>query len=384
MVGRWYGVRGRRFVRPALILSRGEGTGETRALADLDHKPWAADDGAQWLAEFPVQMGLKEATSIELSVAPDITVALARPGAGTVAAGRRIIATGSPGSTTSKATAVGSGRRRPATLGAGGGDAGRVTARMAAAGDALKRERDRRGAAERALEGERERRAGSERVLEEERAEGRRMRIEMGQLRAELELARAGQAEGSEAAAELETARQELLAVQRRNDEVVRERDRVARAHAEVRTALHERTGALESARQALAAEQADSSRLRDRLARAPARPPGGPSSAAPPRGDPPAAGRQERAGDGAAADGDSEPDPAPVESIGRRASSRGADPPGPHGSAVPGPVASGYHLPPASAAMRRRNPWIGRALALLFLIAVVVAIVLLIQSTVA
>jgi hypothetical protein len=49
--GRWYGVRGQRFVRPALMLSTG---GERRRLlADVEHKPWSAEEGERWLAAFP-------------------------------------------------------------------------------------------------------------------------------------------------------------------------------------------------------------------------------------------------------------------------------------------------------------------------------------------
>ena len=42
--GRWYGLRGRRFVRPVLNLHTGGGS-RRRAIALLEHKPWAADDG---------------------------------------------------------------------------------------------------------------------------------------------------------------------------------------------------------------------------------------------------------------------------------------------------------------------------------------------------
>ena len=41
--GRWFGVRGRRFVRPTLTLLV-DGA-EQRYLADLEQKPWAAEDG---------------------------------------------------------------------------------------------------------------------------------------------------------------------------------------------------------------------------------------------------------------------------------------------------------------------------------------------------
>ena len=76
--GRWFGVRGRRFVRPTLTLLAG---GERhRSLADLADKPWPAQDGDMWQATFPcdadVVHGLDEA---EFTVAPDITIALPAP-----------------------------------------------------------------------------------------------------------------------------------------------------------------------------------------------------------------------------------------------------------------------------------------------------------------
>lgn len=86
--GRWFGVRGRRFVRPTLTLSvDGE---RLRALADLEHKPWEAEDGASWEASFPWSRG-GEVTDTELSVAPDITLELPPPG-GRSRRARRIVA----------------------------------------------------------------------------------------------------------------------------------------------------------------------------------------------------------------------------------------------------------------------------------------------------
>lgn len=78
--GRWFGLRGRRFVRPTLTL--GSGDNAQRALADLEHKPWAADDGELWKAAFPIERLAKDPGKIELTVAPDVTVALPPPGAG--------------------------------------------------------------------------------------------------------------------------------------------------------------------------------------------------------------------------------------------------------------------------------------------------------------
>ncbi len=76
LTGRWFGVRGRRFVRPTLTLDlEGE---RSRALADLDDKPWAAEDGEPWTASFPWPAeGRAEAS--ELSVAPDIAIQLPAP-----------------------------------------------------------------------------------------------------------------------------------------------------------------------------------------------------------------------------------------------------------------------------------------------------------------
>ncbi len=75
--GRWFGVRGRRFIRPSLTLVADEE--QRRLLADLDHKPWAAEDGEPWLATFPFENDEDHWVEAELSVAPDITVTLPLP-----------------------------------------------------------------------------------------------------------------------------------------------------------------------------------------------------------------------------------------------------------------------------------------------------------------
>jgi hypothetical protein len=85
--GRWSGVRGRRFMRPALtVLADGR---RVRLLADLEHKPWAAEDGQPWLAEFPCEFDRSAIQEAELTVAPDITVALPITGANR-SAGKRV------------------------------------------------------------------------------------------------------------------------------------------------------------------------------------------------------------------------------------------------------------------------------------------------------
>jgi hypothetical protein len=75
--GRWFGVRGRRFMRPALTsLADGQ---EQRILAALDHKPWNAEDGEAWLAVFPYLNDPAALARPELTVAPDVTVPLPPP-----------------------------------------------------------------------------------------------------------------------------------------------------------------------------------------------------------------------------------------------------------------------------------------------------------------
>ena len=75
--GRWFGVRGRRFMRPALtVVVDGQ---PTRLLADLAHKPWAAEDGEPWQAVFPCPRSGGDLEEAELTVAPDVTIALPAP-----------------------------------------------------------------------------------------------------------------------------------------------------------------------------------------------------------------------------------------------------------------------------------------------------------------
>jgi hypothetical protein len=77
--GRWYGLRGRRFVRPVLNLHTGGGS-RRRAIALLEHKPWAADDGETWLAAFAWPQGAGEVEGAELEVGPGLIVDLPAPG----------------------------------------------------------------------------------------------------------------------------------------------------------------------------------------------------------------------------------------------------------------------------------------------------------------
>jgi hypothetical protein len=77
VTGRWYGLRGHRFVRPVLMVQAGDE--RRRMLAVLDHKPWAADDGEEWIAAFPWEGEPVELTAAELAVAPSLAVDLPVP-----------------------------------------------------------------------------------------------------------------------------------------------------------------------------------------------------------------------------------------------------------------------------------------------------------------
>jgi len=79
IAGRWYGLRGRRFVRPVLNLHMGGGS-RRRAIALLEHKPWAADDGETWLAAFAWPQGAGDVEGAELEVGPGLIVDLPAPG----------------------------------------------------------------------------------------------------------------------------------------------------------------------------------------------------------------------------------------------------------------------------------------------------------------
>ena len=75
--GRWFGVRGRRFVRPVLTV-RVAGA-RRRLLALLEHKPWAADEGTAWIAAFPWDGPRDDVGDAELEVGA-LTVDLPPPG----------------------------------------------------------------------------------------------------------------------------------------------------------------------------------------------------------------------------------------------------------------------------------------------------------------
>src|SRR6185437_13697571 len=188
--GRWFG-------RPTLTLvADGE---NYRALADLVHKPWAAEDGEPWEAAFVCGLGGAEVVDAELTVTPDITVSLPAFG-------------GSGGEGTRDST------KRPR----------RDRAAIAARQRALGPESPRRSA--RPTEDD----AALRRELGSLRNEVAGKRSEATELRTQLERAETGRSEISDRiqqlSADLEAARQERDQATAERDGVIAERDQALEA----------------------------------------------------------------------------------------------------------------------------------------------------------
>jgi hypothetical protein len=83
ITGRWSGLRGHRFLRPTLDIQV-DGRNR-RLLALLEHKPWAADDGDEWIAAFPWQGEPLQVDGAELALGPDLAVELPPPAGGRAA-----------------------------------------------------------------------------------------------------------------------------------------------------------------------------------------------------------------------------------------------------------------------------------------------------------
>ncbi|MDQ6728881.1 MAG: hypothetical protein M3022_00890, partial [Actinomycetota bacterium] len=208
VAGRWYGVRGRRFMRPTLTLTLKTDGEELRVLADLEHKPWAAEDGDAWLAAFPFGGELEAADRIELAVAPDIMVELAGGSGRRVNIGRA--ADLRPvGSTRSAVVSDDPARPRPRAPRSP--EIVRLRERLALAESTITRERTRRQAADEALEAERQ--------------SARTLQAEVGRLRAELDLAGAVQRELDTASAGLDDLRGQGRKFDRERDQLAGERD---------------------------------------------------------------------------------------------------------------------------------------------------------------
>jgi hypothetical protein len=225
--GRWFGVRGRRFMRPALtVMADGR---EQRVLAMLDHKPWSAEEGEAWLAAFPWSEDPSVLGETELTVAPDLTVPLPPPSSRT--RGRRPRRAGATGAASRGAGATGDVRppKRaraddPAT------HAGRLRAERDAALrsrdeaiaelDAVKRDRNRLGKDLREALAARD-----AAIAERYDAIEAEVSLRIADLRAEAERERAAAGLAAQSARERDTARAARDEASRERDEARAERD---------------------------------------------------------------------------------------------------------------------------------------------------------------
>jgi hypothetical protein len=256
--GRWYGVRGRRFMRPSLTPGA-EGRG-SRTLALLDHKPWAASDGTPWVAAFQWDGDPAELIDAELAVTPDIAVSLPAPTAGG-SRGKRRPAAGRKAAVEARAERLVADRSPPpAPTGAEPAVLRRERKREKAVG-ALEERRadssDLRGELEHARVESSDLRAELERARTESsdlRAELERARADSSQLRGELERARAAELQSASSLARRDAALERL-------DEAIAERDSARQARDDAIAARDE----LLRDRRRLAAERDRAIATRDR-----------------------------------------------------------------------------------------------------------------------
>ena len=227
--GRWFGVRGMRFVRPTLIIRAEQG--HVRALADLEHKPWAAEDGNPWEASFAWDYDA-EILGAELAVASDVVVQLPAPGAASGGSQRLVAAPERE-------------RAAPAAAVPAAAVPAAAATELATEAPAPPR-RPRRARPDAETERLRE-------TLEATRAELEATRAELEAARAELEAARA---ERAEAEATAEAASLEAASAIARRDAAVSSADEALAARDAALAASAEMTDARDRERQ-----------LRDRLA---------------------------------------------------------------------------------------------------------------------
>jgi hypothetical protein len=393
VTGRWYGVRGRRFMRPTLTLTMREDGAERRALADLEHKPWAPEDAKSWIAAFPLEVELGDASEVELAVAPDIAVDLA-DSVSDAASGSRGGSRGGRGARGGRSGRGAQARSQPPTAREARAPrvrAERVQARPSTVDHAreIERLKARASTAEQATEREHARRGAVEQALEQERAESLKLRSELGRIRAELDIAATTRTELAATSAELDKIRSEAREAGGRLQATVRALDQ-QRAESErlrMRLTAAEATIKRLTDADAAAHRQAAAEARTTRVTREPSREPG--HSRGQPDHDPPAdpdatasytpvgfepelepglyAGYEPGVSGGLAAGG-----------AGRVAPRPDSRAPRVHGSYAAGPE-------------RRRNPSLrsrpslaGRALALLVILGVLAAIFLVVHSTIA
>lgn len=373
ITGRWSGLRGHRFLRPTLDLQV-DGR-HRRLLALLEHKPWVADDGDDWIAAFPWQGEPLQVDGAELALGPDLAVELPPPTGG-------------------RATSADDGSRPSAELLA----AGRPRAEIELELSGVREEADRLG-----RELERLRATHAARVEElQQRLTAEREGVTL--LKAELEAARAAaaaaEAESAERLADLSKERDAAVAASSaalaETKRIESERDAALRARAATEQERDAAVRARDSARQE---RNAWMSRARAALAEKSA-PTGGTVRRRPERPPP----RSAQPAEPAAPDPDesTEAAPAPRPAV-RRVSPPAPAEPDPPRSGLPKPgvrtvrIGAGTHEPdldpvtqdeaattnllgvPAGSKPRRPVPlWASRLLAVLAVLAALAVIVLL------
>jgi hypothetical protein len=239
--GRWFGVRGRRFMRPTLTAVAGGR--EHRLLAVLDHKPWVAEEGETWLAAFPCSTDPAALLEAELTVAPDVTVSLPPPSLpppSAPAAGRRRRTAAKRPPASRADTPARAEKPVKSPKDEAGAMAGAEDSALQVEHAAALRSRDEALSELGAVQGDRDRlrqelkealAARDAAIAERHEVIDGEVSVRIAELRAEAERERAAAGLAAQIARERDTAREERA-------EAIRERDD---AHAERDTALRER-----------------------------------------------------------------------------------------------------------------------------------------------
>ena len=358
--GRWYGVRGRRFVRPSLTLTLRATTASNGCSPTSSTSRGRRRTARRGSRPSRSMASSTAAERIELAVAPDITVELAGGSGPRVNTGRAADLRPA-GSTRSPVCATIPPVLAPAPPGPRR-SCGCVN------GSPL---------AESLITRERTRRQTAEEAVETERQAARTLQAEVGRLRAELDLAGAVQRELDTASAGLDGLRGQVR-------ELGRERDQLAAHRDEVAARARRRSGPRP---QRLAGQLADAEAAVRRLTQAGREASATPDAAA--RGE---AGERAvpvrgpgRAGTGRAASGEAsgaDRRPAGPARRGDRAPDAAERPSGPERAA-----GRSRPLPrtdrPVNPSLRGSN-WLGRGIALVVFVIVVVAVIIVINSTIA